>query len=203
MFPLSKSWAAAAAPFDNVMIIIPALCTQCGTVFSSKAFEDVNRFGGVQIVGNHEPCPKCAGMANTLDGILSEALNGQIEFVPSPQVGLEVLKEFAALLQKAVRNEIGVEDLEMFAARLDEKLGELVRRFRSPHHDRCLLLLLLFAKSSGCSSGLKMDINQMIQQLRKWSYATTLAAVSAPPAMRLTIEKELRPRTPLVCVATK
>ena len=162
------------------MIIIPTLCASCGTLFSSRTFEEAHLLLGLEIVGHQEPCPKCAGFANNVDGTFIKAIDGAIEFLPSPQVSTDLLEAFADLLQKAVRKQVSGDELEGLANGLDETLGTFVRRFRSPFHNRSLLCMLLWVKGSKCSLSLRMQVNQMLQQIRSRSEAKTPSLVTAP-----------------------
>ena len=162
------------------MIIIPTLCPHCGTLFASRTFEESRCFIGLQIIGHQEPCPECNGYANTLDGLFIEMDSGTVGFRPLPLVDAELLTRFAELLQKAVRSEIDGSELERLSTNLGEDLGGLVRRFRSSFPDRSLLCILFWLKSSTGSPSLKMQVTQMIYQLRTRRRSAPRPFVNAP-----------------------
>ena len=142
--------------------IIPALCTNCHFLFSARTLTFVD-CKNVYLEGNQEKCPNCGKLANIIDGTFN-ILNGALELISGPDISREMLFRFAQLVNRAIEKEITPDELEVCAGELDVRFAELVRKIKAPHIG--LILLLFWLKGCHSNIDVKLDLNQMFEQIR-------------------------------------
>lgn len=92
------------------MVILPAICDSCGTVFPSGY---AGGGGSTMIMQGciSGPCPNCKGMGHVPDGTY-RLVENIIEVLSAPQRTFEELKQFSDLLDRARKEEITTEELK-------------------------------------------------------------------------------------------
>jgi hypothetical protein len=92
------------------MPLMPAICDNCGAVFSSGVFGGEGALNTTFVGCTAGPCPKCGGTGHIPDGVYNFVGNA-IEFLSGPQRTIDELRILAELLRIAKREKFSPEIL--------------------------------------------------------------------------------------------
>lgn len=106
------------------MASLPAICDNCGTVFSSGFAASS---GGTLILeGNKSgPCPSCGGYGSVPDGTY-RVVEEIIEILSAPQTTIDELMRLSLIIEKAEDQEVTVDEMKREA---EDKVPALSRVF--------------------------------------------------------------------------
>ena len=166
---------------------ILASCPNCGAIFPS-AFGSMFGSGTARRVGfegNTETCRFCGGEARTADGVFDITRN-VITAVSAPHITLVMLAAFEAAVRRAYKEKKAPEELAKDVEKIDPTFGAVVRETgsRSNGHFYRYALLAILATIASCNVKLdaRLDLNQLMDQLRNTPPAVMISAPE-PPSM--------------------
>lgn len=159
-------------------VLIPALCSSCGALFASRTISIGGNVENLTLSGNKETCPYCGGSANLADGVFDVAGN-ILSVVSAPNVTKQMLAAFATAVKKAYEERKPLEELAKEVEKIDPTFGEIIRKAGTNSRFYIVALLLTLSAIKSCSVDVKLDANQLIDQIRDKSPA---AVTSAQPA---------------------
>ena len=144
---------------------IPALCSSCGALFASRAFNISGNVKNLTLSGNKETCPFCGGWANIADGVFDVAGN-VLSIVSAPNITKQMLGAFGAAVKKAYEVKKPPEELAKEVEKIDPSFGEIIRKSGSNKKLYLVSLLLIVAAIKSCNVDVKLDANRLIDQIR-------------------------------------
>lgn len=172
--------------------IIPAHCPNCGAIFKSRLVSVSGNVTGLKLSGNKESCPYCGSMANTADGVF-DITNNILSVVSSPEITKQMLSEFNTILKNAYQNNTDISTLVNEAMEISPQLGKLVETESKKGIALYALLVMLIFILSSCSLDVevKLDVNELIEQLS-----------DTPPA-KIVSESSYKPKLPKAKIKSK
>jgi len=144
---------------------IPALCSSCGALFASRAFNISGNVKNLTLSGNKETCPFCGGWADIADGVFDVADN-VLSIVSAPNITKQMLGAFGAAVKKAYEVKKPPEELAKEVEKIDPSFGEIIRKSGSNKKFYLVSLLLIVAAIKSCNVDVKLDANRLIDQIR-------------------------------------
>lgn len=158
---------------------LPATCTNCGAVFSSAliAFGRGSVTGEISTSNVSEDCPHCGGRAQVVEGIFKVA-DDVITILSAPEMTKRSLEAFVAAIEKARQVKSTPAELAREAEKISPDLGRLVRDAGTKAGLWPAFLIVAMVIARSCSIDIKLDANQLIDQLRD----KPPSSFSAPPS---------------------
>lgn len=154
------------------MATIPAHCTSCGAIFSSRAISIEGSVHNLTLCNNSETCPCCGGRAFLAEGVFNIA-NDVISVISAPTITLEMLKRLGVAVQEAYKDSNKVSQLNEVAASIDPEIAKVVSTITSSNKLATVGLFLLAMAIKSCSVDVSIDVNQLIDQLKEQPPQTT------------------------------
>ncbi len=144
---------------------IPALCSSCGALFASRAFNISGDVKNLTLSGNKETCPFCGAWADIADGVFDVADN-VLSIVSAPNITKQMLGAFGKAVKKAYEVKKPPEELATEVEKIDPSFGEIIRKSGSNKRFYLVSLLLIVAAIKSCNVDVKLDANRLIDQIR-------------------------------------
>ncbi len=144
---------------------IPASCPSCGALFASRAFAISGSIKNLTLIGNKETCPFCGGWANIADGVFDVAGN-VLSVVSAPNITKQMLAAFSAAVTKAYEEKKPAEELAKEVEKIDPAFGDVIRRSGGNKQFYLVSLVLIVAAIKSCNLDVKLDANQLIEQIQ-------------------------------------
>lgn len=145
--------------------IIPVACPNCGALFASRGIQISGNVRNLTLSGNKETCPFCGGWANIADGIFNVADN-IISVVTAPNITRQMLVAFSVAVKKAYVEKKPPEDLANEVGKIEPSFGDVVRKSGGDTKLYVVVLLLILAAIRTCNLDMKLDVNNLIEQMK-------------------------------------
>jgi hypothetical protein len=147
-------------------VLIPSLCTSCGSIFASRLFNISGNIKNIVLSNNQETCPHCGGIAHLSDGVFTVA-EGALSIISAPELTKVMLNTLMVQVQKAYKKKTSAEELANTVEEIDPGLAKIIRTLGGSNNVNyvAVLLIILMALKS-CSLDIKLDANQLIEQLK-------------------------------------
>jgi len=115
--------------------------------------------------GNKESCPFCGSAADVAEGIFN-ITNNIISVISSPSVTKTMLVALETSIKNAYINKTPKGELADEVTKIDPSFGDLVRNPSTTNRLYFTFLLLLLAFIKSCNINVKLDANQLVDQIR-------------------------------------
>jgi hypothetical protein len=110
------------------MPLMPAICDNCGAVFSSGVMGNDGALHTTFVNCTASPCPRCGGTGHIPDGIYN-FIGNTIELLSGPQRTIDELKILAELLNKARRDKYSPQKLNEEIEKELPQFSSLLQKF--------------------------------------------------------------------------
>jgi len=144
---------------------IPVSCPSCGAVFPSRAFSFAGTVKNLHMSGNKETCPFCGAWADVAEGLF-DITDNVISIISSPKITKEMLLALESRVKQAYLNKTPQNVLADEVEKIDPSFGDLVRNSTSSNKLYFTILILILAFIKSCNVNVKLDANQLIDQVR-------------------------------------
>jgi hypothetical protein len=154
---------------------IPVSCPACGAVFASRGFVFSGNIQNLQMSGNKESCPFCGSAADVAEGIFN-ITDSIISIISAPTITKTMLVALESSVKNAYLNKTPKDELADEVTKIDPSFGDLIRNASTTNRLYLTFLLLLLAFIKSCTVNVKLDANQLIDQIRGVQPSITTSA---------------------------
>jgi hypothetical protein len=144
---------------------LPAYCPKCGLVFASNAITFRGNATNVTLGGNREPCPRCGGMAEGIDGNFDFVGNAIRVNRASPRT-LAILTVIQAALVEAQQGKPESEVIATIEKASPELATEIRKKVSRAGQPVLVALLLSLLATCSISTTGTLNWNQLVDQVR-------------------------------------